>query len=107
MIKLFHFISFVPIHTVLNNLISPQILQDKSFKYYLIHNIISNSTQHNLLFSLIKHINPRELDGLKKMLLAVGYLSVVWFVDLLIYYLQVTRPDQIGVGNYYNKMGIS
>lgn len=31
-------------HTVLNNTISTQILQDKSFKYYLIHNIISDST---------------------------------------------------------------
>lgn len=59
-------ISFIlPAHTVLNNIISIQILQDKLFKYYLIHNIISDSTQHNL-FSLIKHISPRGLDGLKE-----------------------------------------
>lgn len=95
----------LPIHTVLNNIISTQILQDKSFKYYLIHNIISDSTQH-YLFSLIKHINPRELDGLKECYWQLIYLSVVWFVDLLIYYLQVTEPDQTGVGNYYYKMGV-
>lgn len=59
-------ISFIlPAHTVLNNIISIQILQDKLFKYYLIHNIISDSTQHNL-FSLIKHISPSGLDGLKE-----------------------------------------
>lgn len=88
----------LPAHTVLNNIISTQILQDKSFKYYLIHSIISDSTQRNL-FSLIKHINPRGLDGLKECYWQLIYLSVVWFVDLLIYYLQVTEPDQIIVGS--------
>lgn len=38
-------ISFIlPAHTVLNNTISTQILQDTSFKYCLIHSIISDST---------------------------------------------------------------
>lgn len=92
-------ISFIlPVRTVLNNIISTQILQDKSFKYYLIHSIISDSAQHNLFF-LIKHINPRGLDGLKECYWQLIYLSVVWFVDLLIYYLQVAEPDQIIVGS--------
>ena len=77
-------ISFIlPDHTVLNNIISTQILQNKSFKYYLIHYIISDSTQYNL-FSLIKNISPRGLDGLKERYWQGIYLSVVWFVDLLI-----------------------
>lgn len=93
-------------HTVLNNIISTQILQDQSFKYCLIHSIISDSTQH-YLFSLIKHINPRGLDGLKECYWQLIYLSVVWSVDSLIYYLQVTEPDQIVVGSSYDKMGAS
>lgn len=40
------------------------------------------------------------------MILAVDLFICCWFVDLLIYYLQVTEPDQIVVGSYY-KMGVS
>lgn len=86
-------------HTVLNNTISTQILQDKLFKYYVIHNIISDSTQHNLFF-LIKHINPRGLDGLKECYWHLIYFSAIWFTDLLIYYFQVTKHYQNIVGSF-------
>lgn len=77
-------ISFIlPAHTVLNNIISTQILQNKSFKYYLILYIISDSAQYNL-FSLIKNISPRGLDGLKEHYWQGIYLPVVWFVYLFI-----------------------